>query len=143
MLLQDKKSPLKTPKMDSSRRLSGAEEVELDPPDDNTACDDKHAYVDENSEFLDTRFLEVCIDGDVEDLVQLLEEMARAGETLRPDILNCIDTSGRVSFCFVLLIQYIYFLSSACTQLEFSKGPFYYLHFFLDFLPKFADNHGI
>ena len=104
MLLQDKKSPFKNPKMDSSRRLSisGAEEVELDPPDDNTVCDEKHAYVDENSEFLDTRFLEVCIDGDVEDLVQLLEEMARAGETLRPDILNCIDTSGRVSFFFVL-----------------------------------------
>ena len=103
MLLQDKKSPLKNSKMDPSRRLSGAEEIELD---DNTASDEKHAYVDENSELLeDTRFLEVCIDGDVEDLVQLLEEMARAGETLRPDILNCIDTSGRVSFCFVFFIM--------------------------------------
>ncbi len=44
----------------------------------------------------DTRFLDVCVDGDVEDLVQLLEEMARAGETLSPDILNCVDPSGRV-----------------------------------------------
>ena len=46
---------------------------------------------------MDTRFLEVCIDGDVEDVVQLLEEMARAGETLGPEILNCVDSSGRVS----------------------------------------------
>lgn len=44
----------------------------------------------------DARFLDVCIDGDVEDLVQLLEEMARAGETLGPDILNCLDPTGRV-----------------------------------------------
>ena len=48
--------------------------------------------------FLDTRFLEVCIDGDVEDLVQLFEEIARNGETLGYEDLNCADSSGRVSF---------------------------------------------
>jgi hypothetical protein len=52
---------------------------------------------DEEDEDVDTRFLDVCVDGDVEDLVQLLEEMARAGETLGPDIINCVDNSGRVS----------------------------------------------
>ena len=45
----------------------------------------------------DTRFLEVCSDGDVEDLVQLFEELANAGETLGPEDLNCVDPSGRVS----------------------------------------------
>ena len=54
----------------------------------------------EGEEFdeLDTRFLEVCIDGDVEELIQLFEEIARAGETLEPNDLNCVDNSGRVSF---------------------------------------------
>ena len=53
----------------------------------------------EGEEFdeLDTRFLEVCIDGDVEELIQLFEEIARAGETLEPNDLNCVDNSGRVS----------------------------------------------
>lgn len=37
------------------------------------------------------------MDGDVEDLVQLLEDMARMGETLTPDIVNLPDQSGRVS----------------------------------------------
>ena len=50
-----------------------------------------------DDEECDTRFLEVCIDGDIEDLVQLLEQLARAGETLGPDDLNCSDGSGRVS----------------------------------------------
>ena len=49
---------------------------------------------------MDTRFLEVCIDGDVEDLVQLFEEIARRGETLGYEDLNCADNSGRVSFIF-------------------------------------------
>ena len=51
----------------------------------------------EDEEEEDSRFLEVCVDGDVEDLVQLLEEMARVGETLTPEILNFADNSGRVS----------------------------------------------
>ena len=46
----------------------------------------------------DTRFLDVCMDGDVEDMVQLLEEMAAAGETLDSDMLNCADSTGRVSW---------------------------------------------
>lgn len=56
-------------------------------------------YEDEEEEFeeLDTRFLEVCIDGDVEDLVQLFEEISRSGEILSSDDLNCADNSGRVS----------------------------------------------
>ena len=56
-------------------------------------CGEEFDYGDE-----DTRFLEVCIDGDVEELVQLFEEIARAGETLEPNDLNCVDHSGRVSF---------------------------------------------
>lgn len=50
---------------------------------------------------VDTRFLEVCIDGDVEDLVALFEEIARNGETLGLEDLNCADKSGRtaVSYC--------------------------------------------
>ncbi len=36
------------------------------------------------------------MDGDVDDLVALLEEMAAAGETLTPDMLNYADASGRV-----------------------------------------------
>ena len=40
----------------------------------------------------------VCIDGDVEDLVALFEEIARNGETLGHEDLNCADNSGRVSF---------------------------------------------
>ena len=61
----------------------------------------------EGEEFdeLDTRFLEVCIDGDVEELIQLFEEIARAGETLEPNDLNCVDNSGRVSF---FRLVYIY-----------------------------------
>jgi hypothetical protein len=42
--------------------------------------------------------LKVCIDGDVEDLVALFEEIARNGETLGMEDLNCADNSGRVSF---------------------------------------------
>ncbi|XP_059088697.1 uncharacterized protein LOC131884830 [Tigriopus californicus] len=43
----------------------------------------------------EARFLVVCIDGDVEDLVLLLEDMARAGETLTKEMLNYPDNSGR------------------------------------------------
>ena len=43
------------------------------------------------------RFMDVCLDGDVEDLVQLFEEMARIGEPILPDMLNLPDASGRVS----------------------------------------------
>ena len=52
---------------------------------------------DEDEYDEDTRFLDVCTDGDIEDLVSLLEDMARAGETLGPDMLNCVDSTGRVS----------------------------------------------
>ncbi len=44
----------------------------------------------------DCRFLEVCMDGDVEDLVGLLEELARGGEALTAAMLNMPDQSGRV-----------------------------------------------
>ena len=56
---------------------------------------------DEDDEELDddARLLEVCMDGDLEDLVALLEEMARQGETLTESILNYPDQSGRVSNC--------------------------------------------
>ena len=63
--------------------------------DDDEDEHDDEASEDEDDE--DARFLDVCIDGDVEDLDQLLEEMARAGETLGPEILNCLDHTGRVS----------------------------------------------
>ena len=46
---------------------------------------------------VDTRFLAVCMDGDVDDLVHLLELMAQAGETLGMDMLNYADHTGRVS----------------------------------------------
>ena len=52
---------------------------------------------------LDSRFLEVCIDGDVEDLVVLLEDMAKHGEMLTPDLINLPDASGRVSEPFLRL----------------------------------------
>ena len=38
------------------------------------------------------------MDGDVEDLVQLFEEITRRNEVLAPEDLNCVDGSGRVSF---------------------------------------------
>ena len=62
--------------------------------------DDESGKEDFQDGFVDTRFLEVCIDGDVEDLVQLFEEIARRGETLGYEDLNCADNSGRVSFIF-------------------------------------------
>ena len=45
---------------------------------------------------IDARFLHLCIDGDVEDLVCLLEDMARVGEVLTPEIINLTDSSGKV-----------------------------------------------
>ena len=63
----------------------------------------------------DTRFLDVCMDGDVEDMVQLLEEMAAAGETLGSDMLNCADCTGRVSYQ-----QYVKF-----SHLKISKHYYY------------------
>jgi len=69
-----------------------------------------HFMNDENSsgkieEFqdglVDTRFLEVCIDGDVEDLVALFEEIARNGETLGHEDLNCADNSGRTAVSYL------------------------------------------
>ena len=46
---------------------------------------------------IDARFLHLCIDGDVEDLVCLLEDMARVGEMLTPEIINLTDSSGKVT----------------------------------------------
>ena len=63
---------------------------------ENCLCLDETVNTDEDEEE-DTRFLEVCMEGDIEDLVQLLEEMAQAGETLGVDMLNCADSTGRVS----------------------------------------------
>jgi hypothetical protein len=40
--------------------------------------------------------MDVCLDGDVEDLVQLFEEMARIGQPIKPEMLNLPDASGRV-----------------------------------------------
>ena len=50
------------------------------------------------------RFMEVCLDGDVEDLVQLFEEMARIGEPITPVMLNIPDASGRVRRHFETLL---------------------------------------
>ena len=66
------------------------------------SCEEKYSCTDEivdtdEYEEEDTRFLDVCVDGDIEDLVQLLEEMAQAGETLSVEMLNCADSTGRVS----------------------------------------------
>jgi hypothetical protein len=36
------------------------------------------------------------MDGDVDDLMGLMEEMARSGETLTAEMLNYPDQSGRV-----------------------------------------------
>lgn len=65
---------------------------EEDDEDEGDDQDDDDSVYEE----VDSRFLEVCIDGDVEDLVGLMEDMARAGETLGPDMLNCVDSTGRV-----------------------------------------------
>ena len=59
----------------------------------NEAEDDSLEYEDDEN----ARLLDVCIDGDVEDLVALLEEMAANGETLNEEMLNYPDQSGRVS----------------------------------------------
>ena len=63
--------------------------------EDKQSCTDDNGDSDEYDEE-DTRFLDVSMDGDIEDLVQLLEEMAQAGETLSVDMLNCADSTGRV-----------------------------------------------
>ena len=69
---------------------------------------------------IDPRFLEVCMDGDVEDLVQLFEEITRSNEILSTDDLNCVDGSGRVRFHNGILLYglevYIgfYLMSKAC-----------------------------
>ena len=61
------------------------------------------SYEDDDEDSLEyeddenARLLDVCIDGDVEDLVALLEEMAADGEALSEEMLNYPDQSGRVS----------------------------------------------
>ena len=76
------------------------EDMELS--DNENSCEEKYSCIDDNVdtdeyEEEDSRFLDVCMDGDIEDLVQLLEEMAQAGETLSVEMLNCADSTGRVS----------------------------------------------
>ena len=76
------------------------EDIELS--DNENSCEENNSCIDDNVdsdeyEEEDTRFLDVCMDGDIEDLVQLLEEMAQAGETLSVEMLNCADSTGRVS----------------------------------------------
>ena len=76
------------------------EDIELS--DNENSCEEKYSCTEDNVdkdeyEEEDTRFLDVCVDGDIEDLVQLLEEMAQAGETLSVEMLNCADSTGRVS----------------------------------------------
>ena len=82
-------SPLSTPSLPScvtaTARLAAAERFSKDDPDD---------FEDDLDE--DARLLEVCMDGDLEDLVALLEDMAAQGETLTSHILNYTDQSGRV-----------------------------------------------
>ena len=86
-------------------RSMSPEDVELtdneNSSDEKYSCDeDNNIDTDEYDEDEDTRFLDVCMDGDIEDLVQLLEEMAQAGETLSTEMLNCADSTDRVSVFF-------------------------------------------
>ena len=76
--------------------------VDIEYTDDENSEDEKYSgeeYEGDSTEYEeeDTRFLDVCMDGDIDDLVQLLEEMAQAGETLSIEMLNCPDGTGRVS----------------------------------------------
>ena len=57
--------------------------------------DDEDSLEYEDDE--NARLLDVCIDGDADDLVALLEEMAADGEALSEEMLNYPDQSGRVS----------------------------------------------
>ena len=78
-------------------RTMSPEDVEL--TDNENSCDEKYSGADDTDEYdeeEDPRFLDVCMDGDIEDLVQLLEEMAQAGETLSTEMLNCADSTDRV-----------------------------------------------
>ena len=76
--------------------LDGGEDIDDEEDEDGlvAAGDDD---VEEEDVDDDARFLEVCSDGDVDDLVALLEDMAEAGETLTANMLNYPDASGRVS----------------------------------------------
>ena len=76
--------------------------VDIEYTDDENSEDEKYSgeeYEGDSTEYEeeDTRFLDVCMDGDIDDLVQLLEEMAQGGETLSIEMLNCPDSTGRVS----------------------------------------------
>ena len=75
---------------------------DIPPIDKENSSEERYSCVDETVaedeyEDDDTRFLDVCKHGDIEDLVQLLEEMAQAGETLSVDMLNYSDITRRVS----------------------------------------------
>ena len=88
-------------------RSMSPEDVELTDNENSSnekySCEeDDNIDTDEYDEDEDTRFLDVCMDGDIEDLVQLLEEMAQAGETLSAEMLNCADSTDRVSAFFLL-----------------------------------------
>ena len=104
-----KKGGIESTDMDSliSKTLERFQEtstspVDIEYTDDENSEDEKYSgeeYEGDSTEYEeeDTRFLDVCMDGDIDDLVQLLEEMAQAGETLSIEMLNCPDGTGRVS----------------------------------------------
>ena len=77
--------------------------------------EDDDEYVDEDE---DARFLDVCIVGDVDDLVRLMEEMAANGETLTKEMLNCPDNTGRVSLCLEFPISSLrMYISQLCNRI--------------------------
>ena len=105
-----KKGGMESTDMDSliNKTLEHFQETSTSPvdiectDDENSEEDEKYSeeeYEGDSTEYEeeDTRFLDVCMDGDIDDLVQLLEEMAQAGETLSIEMLNCPDGTGRVS----------------------------------------------
>ena len=105
-----KKGGMESTDMDSliNKTLERFQETSTSPvdiectDDENSEEDEKYSeeeYEGDSTEYEeeDTRFLDVCMDGDIDDLVQLLEEMAQAGEMLSIEMLNCPDGTGRVS----------------------------------------------
>ena len=124
-------------------RTMGPEDVELTDNEnsfeENFSCDDdddNNIDTDEYDEDEDTRFLDVCMDGDIEDLVQLLEEMAQAGETLSTEMLNCADSTDRVrklntqENCTIILYIYYYFHNLLFFNLDISIILFLFMNTF-------------
>ena len=101
-IIEDDCVRVKTTEKDAILIQKGDVGTHIPQTDNENSYEEKYSSLDETVdtdeyEEEDTRFLDVCMDGDIEDLVQLLEEMAQAGETLGADMLNCADTTGRVS----------------------------------------------